>query len=110
MSAKLNTRDLIIDSRSYSRYENYDYQHCEFVYTLVCRADSANPNRWNVIPEVDIATFNDSRSANAYRACIDQVQKYQAIKYPKVSAVKKMLQPEIDSFRKTIEELHIKTK
>ncbi len=110
MSAKLNTRDLIIDTQNFIQFKNQSGPYREYVYTLVCRADLNKNNSWILIPEVDIATFGDSESANEYQACVNQVQRYQALKYPKLPIVREQLTEHINTFRKTIAQLHANTK
>ncbi len=105
MCAKLSTRDLIIDYQYITEHTSGKH-----IYTLVCRADLHKTNSWNLIPDVDIATFNDDSKANEYCNCVNQVLRYQAIKYPGVPKIRECLQSEIDSFRKIITQLHPKIK
>ncbi len=94
---KINTDDLILACH----YEQND------VYTLVCRADINRPNKWNLIPSMDMVRFDIcGNERHMYITGLNQVMRIQETKYPRIKEIKQHLQSEIDKFHQTLDAVY----
>lgn len=94
---KINTDDLILACH----YEQND------VYTLVCRADINRPNKWNLVPSMDMVRFDIcGNERHMYITGLNQVMRIQETKYPRIKEIKQHLQSEIDKFHQTLDAVY----
>lgn len=70
-----------------------------FVYTLACL--KSNGNQYNLLPTTEIATFDNSRSADIYYKTVLQVMKNQQ-KNIGPQKIKEMMMDEILKFHQTV--------
>lgn len=70
-----------------------------FVYTLACL--KSNGNQYNLLPTTEIATFDNSRSADMYYKTVLQVMEYQQ-KNIGPQKIKDMMMDEILKFHQTV--------
>lgn len=100
MSAiKINADDLILEHRLLNNV----------AYTLVLKADMYKPNTWGMIPNTNMVVFNEKTASEItqYNQAIQDLRKFQEIKYPKIREIKASLQSEINIFNQLIDTVYL---